>query len=90
MMNSSPAKPILIFWSRHDLAQLAAPLGDKSVEQLHAAAAALAAQAGRREHAVALKTFLRDGETIRGNSSQRLTKDRQTKSKSNIDLTATG
>jgi propionyl-CoA carboxylase alpha chain len=45
------------FLVRHDLAQLAAPLGDKSVEQLHAAAAALAAQAGRREHAVALKTI---------------------------------
>jgi acetyl/propionyl-CoA carboxylase alpha subunit len=51
------AKADTHFLQRHDLAELAAPLGDHSVEQLHAAAAALAAQVGRREHAVALKTI---------------------------------
>ncbi len=45
------------FLSRHDVNQLARPLGDLDVEKLHAAAAALAGQAERRACATALKTI---------------------------------
>lgn len=39
------------FLDRHDAAALAAPLGDEQVQRLHAVAAALAAQAARRQEA---------------------------------------
>jgi acetyl-CoA carboxylase biotin carboxylase subunit len=42
------------FLDRHDAAALAAPLGDAAVERVHAAAAALAAQAQRRREAPVL------------------------------------
>lgn len=45
------------FLGRNDLSQLAAPLGDKRVEQIHAVAAALAGQSDRRASAVALRTI---------------------------------
>jgi acyl-CoA carboxylase subunit alpha len=45
------------FLERHDLAALAAPLADAAAERLHAAAAALAAQAERRSRARVLGTL---------------------------------
>jgi acyl-CoA carboxylase subunit alpha len=42
------------FLERHDPATLSAPLGDEHVERLHAAAAALSAQAQRRQDAAVL------------------------------------
>jgi acyl-CoA carboxylase subunit alpha len=55
------------FLERHDPAALAAPLGDRSVERLHAAAAALAAQARRRREA---KVLARAPSGWRNNPSQ--------------------
>jgi acetyl/propionyl-CoA carboxylase alpha subunit len=43
------------FLLRHDPAELAAPLGDRQTERIHAAAAALAAQARRRREARVLR-----------------------------------
>ncbi|MEZ6054334.1 MAG: biotin carboxylase N-terminal domain-containing protein [Planctomycetaceae bacterium] len=44
------------FLERHDATKLAAPLGDESVQRIHAATAALAAQAERRTNATVLST----------------------------------
>ncbi len=45
------------FLQRHDVKELARPLGDLQVERLHAAAATLAAQADRRARTSVLKTI---------------------------------